>query len=191
MCRRGRESRDLPGDFTRGRDARQHRGHPRAVTMIPGLAEILETVRSWAGQHRLILAWLSVGSIVSFAGTLVAIPIMVARMPRDYFLYDKSELRSYRKSHPAWSLVTVVLKNALGVVFIACGVLMLFLPGQGVLTMLIGFTLLSFPGKRDIELSLARRPAVLGAMNWIRRRAGKDPLVLPGPRASGSARRRL
>jgi len=73
----------------------------------------------------------------------------------------------------------VVLKNVLGFVFIAAGIVMLFLPGQGILTILIGLTLVSFPRKRALEISLIRRPSVLRAVNWIRRRSGKEPIILP------------
>jgi hypothetical protein len=55
---------------------------------------------------------------------------------------------------------------------------MLVLPGQGVLTILAGITLLNYPGKRRLELWLVRRPAIHRAIDWIRRRAGRAPLEL-------------
>ncbi|HOS97284.1 MAG TPA: PGPGW domain-containing protein, partial [Deltaproteobacteria bacterium] len=70
-------------------------------------------------------------------------------------------------------------KNILGAVFILAGIIMLFLPGQGVLTILIGITLVSFPRKRVLELRLVRKPSVLRALNWMRARAHKPPLLLP------------
>ncbi|NMD40555.1 MAG: hypothetical protein GYA83_07175, partial [Deltaproteobacteria bacterium] len=76
-------------------------------------------------------------------------------------------------------LFSVVLKNVLGLVLIMAGFIMLFIPGQGVLTILVGMTLVSFPRKRALEMRLVRRPQVLRAVNWIRRRSGKEPLILP------------
>jgi hypothetical protein len=73
-----------------------------------------------------------------------------------------------------------VLKNLLGLVFLLGGAAMLFLPGQGLLTMFIGVLLLEGPGKRRFELWLVRKPAVLGALNWLRRRSGAPPLKVDG-----------
>jgi hypothetical protein len=55
---------------------------------------------------------------------------------------------------------------------------MLFLPGQGILTMLIGISMLDFPGKRNIEAKLIGQPTVLGVINGMRKRRGKPPLIL-------------
>ena len=72
--------------------------------------------------------------------------------------------------HPALSLYfTLVLM----------GLAMLVLPGQGVLTLLIGISLLDFPGKRKLEKKIVRAPTVHRAIDAIRRRAGQPPLLLP------------
>jgi hypothetical protein len=52
------------------------------------------------------------------------------------------------------------------------------LPGQGVITILIGLTLVSFPGKRNLERRMIRQKKVLSSVNWVRERAGKPPLRL-------------
>ncbi len=52
-------------------------------------------------------------------------------------------------------------------------------PGQGILTILIGLSLLDFPGKRKMELKLIRLRAVRRGINWIRARAQQPPLDLP------------
>ncbi|HYG08570.1 MAG TPA: hypothetical protein VD835_01220, partial [Pyrinomonadaceae bacterium] len=51
-------------------------------------------------------------------------------------------------------------------------------PGQGVLTILMGVMLLDFPGKRRLELKLVSRPNVLRAINRIRQRFDRPPLQL-------------
>jgi hypothetical protein len=71
-----------------------------------------------------------------------------------------------------------ILKNVVGAVFLFAGFLMLFLPGQGVLTMLIGISMLDFPGKRKIEAKLIGQPTILGVINTMRRKYAKPPLVL-------------
>jgi len=70
------------------------------------------------------------------------------------------------------------MKNIVGLVFVFVGFLMLFLPGQGILTMLIGITLLEFPGKRHLEAKLIGQPTVLNAINGMRQKFGKPPLII-------------
>jgi hypothetical protein len=51
-------------------------------------------------------------------------------------------------------------------------------PGQGILTILLGIMLLDFPGKRDLEYRLVSQPRVFNTINKLRHRFGKDSLVL-------------
>jgi len=44
--------------------------------------------------------------------------------------------------------------------------------------MIIGITILDFPGKRRLELRLLRKPRVLHALNRLRTRFRRQPLVL-------------
>jgi hypothetical protein len=73
-----------------------------------------------------------------------------------------------------------ILKNVIGAGVVGLGLLLSFpgIPGQGILTILIGVMLLDFPGKRRLERAVIRRPRVLGAVNRLRARYGKPPLVL-------------
>jgi hypothetical protein len=76
----------------------------------------------------------------------------------------------------------LVVKNVVGVVFLLAGFAMLFLPGQGLLTMLIGISLMDFPGKRAIEAKMVGQPTLLSVINNMRRKFDKPPLTLaPGP----------
>jgi hypothetical protein len=56
---------------------------------------------------------------------------------------------------------------------------MLVLPGQGILTILIGISLLEFPGKRRLELAIVKRSSIRRAIDRIRQRSGTEPLNLP------------
>jgi len=129
----------------------------------------------WIHQHAaLIVAF----SVVVFCGSLVVIPILLARMPADYFLHARRE-SPLARLHPALRVLALIVKNGVGGLLLLAGFVMLFTPGQGVLSMLIGITLLDLPGKRKLELSLVRRPHVLKGINWIRRKAHRPPLQLP------------
>ncbi len=129
--------------------------------------------------HRALLGWLGGASLVTFIGTLIVVPWLVARIPPDYFLGERGA-SGFTHAHPVVALSTKLLKNVLGVVFLLAGIAMLVLPGQGILTMLIGIMLLDFPGKRRLELALIRRPRVLQAVNWMRTRLDRPPLEVEG-----------
>ncbi|GAB4160411.1 MAG: hypothetical protein Tsb009_37720 [Planctomycetaceae bacterium] len=130
----------------------------------------------WLSQHEELIWWLGVTSIVSFIGTLVAIPWVVVRIRADYFLHPEAPESSWRSRHPVIRFLILVVKNLLGGIFILAGIAMLVLPGQGILSILIGISLLNFPGKRALEFWLIRQPGVLKAVNWIRAKADRSPL---------------
>ena len=52
------------------------------------------------------------------------------------------------------------------------------IPGQGILTMIVGLTMLDFPGKRGLERRLIGRPHILHALNRLRARFGRAPLEM-------------
>jgi hypothetical protein len=121
-------------------------------------------------------------SLFLFFATLLAIPLFIAAIPRDYFTRKHRPLGSrYAESrHPLLLLLLKLLKNVLGALFCLMGLIMLFTPGQGLLTLFAGLLLLDFPGKRKLEIRLLRKRAVLGAVIWIRKKAKVEPLEWPG-----------
>jgi hypothetical protein len=140
---------------------------------------LLSTVQQYVSTDTLIA--LTVLSLVFFVGTLIAIPFILVRLPADYF--DIRVPRPWMKDHhPVLRLIGHIVKNAIGAVFLFAGFLMLFLPGQGILTMLIGISMLDFPGKRKVEAKLIGQPTVLNAINAMRHKFEKPPLILaPDP----------
>lgn len=125
--------------------------------------------------------WVGLGmaSAVMFVGSLVLIPILVIRMRADYFIDKRGGTTALAQSHPVLRWSVLVVKNVLGLLLLALGVAMLLGPGQGVLTILLSFSLLNFPGKRRLEIRLLRLPGLLSAINRVRHRAGRDPVLLP------------
>ena len=103
--------------------------------------------------------WLGLASVVMFVGSLLAMPVLLGQIPADYFLPER--MADADRKHPLLRWMLFGLKNLLGTVLLLAGVVMLFTPGQGVLTILVGLFLLDFPGKRRLELWLIRRPRVL------------------------------
>lgn len=120
-----------------------------------------------------MLSWLFASSVgLLLLGFLLG-PWVVLRLPSDYFSDHAPESRSPKTA--GVRLLFVVMRNLLGVLLIAAGVLMLVLPGQGVLTILAGLLVMKFPAKRRLFRHLYRRPEVSRGLNWLRRRFGREP----------------
>ena len=117
--------------------------------------------------------------IGTFAISLAIVSFIMVKIPPNYFRKDHSpEFLSGR--HPALRLLGLMGKNVLGVLLVALGILMSVpgVPGQGILTILLGIMLLDFPGRRSLEHKLVSRPRVLNTINRLRHRFGKPSLVL-------------
>ncbi|MEM7201955.1 MAG: hypothetical protein AAF628_16935 [Planctomycetota bacterium] len=121
------------------------------------------------------LPWLGLASLAMFVLTPMAAAWVIIRMPVDYF----TRAAPPPPRHPVGRVVAKVLGMLLGVLLILAGVAMLVLPGQGLLTILIGLMLTGLPGRRRIEQRVVRRAGVRRALNAIRRRAARPPLEFP------------
>lgn len=135
-------------------------------------------MNEWLHQHAAALGWLAALSAVLFIAGVIAVPMLVVRMPADYFVRARPSERPWARLHPLVRAGLLGVKNLLGCLLVAAGVLMLVLPGQGVLAILAGIMLLDFPGKHGLERAIVSRPLVLRSINWLRRRDGRPPLVL-------------
>jgi hypothetical protein len=133
---------------------------------------MLAGIEGWAEG----LGWLAAISTLTFAGSLVVIPLVAARIPADYFCADRRGQTPWRRRRPVLRLCVLILKNLLGLVLFLAGVLMLFLPGQGLLTIFLGIMLMDFPGKYRLERYIISRGPVLRGINWLRQRSGVAPL---------------
>ena len=117
--------------------------------------------------------------LITFTISLGIVALIMVKIPSNYFHKDHSpEFLSGR--HPAIRLLGIVGKNVAGVLLVALGVVMSIpgVPGQGILTILLGIMLLDFPGKRSLEYKLVSRPSVFKTINKLRHRFGKPTLVL-------------
>jgi uncharacterized membrane protein SpoIIM required for sporulation len=135
-----------------------------------------EWAEAWQ-PYVFFFAVLSVGTLVL---SLLTVPFFVTRLPADYFTRPRRKQAS-RAWHPALRLTFLILKNLMGILLFLAGIVMLFLPGQGVLTMIMGLVLMDFPGKFRLERFLISRPRVLASINWIRTRRGVPPLIPAHP----------
>lgn len=138
---------------------------------------MISSILHWAATYASALRWLAFISVLMFIGTLLLIPFLVARIPEDYFSYPERHRMAWAHHHPLWRAVLVAMKNLLGAVLLLVGIALLVLPGQGILTMVIGLVLIDFPGKYRVERWLVTRPLLLHAINALRARSGRPPLA--------------
>ena len=141
--------------------------------MIAWLAELWASV-TW-GQI-LLGVGLFLGSLaLSFA----AIAIVMVKIPANYFSsHYKRDFLPGSSFVVRWG--AVIAKNILGVFLILLGIALSLpgVPGQGILTILLGLIMLDIPGKRPLEARIIKRPAVLAAINKLRAKYNKPPLEL-------------
>jgi len=130
-------------------------------------------------EHEDWLAWIGFASLATVIISAIAVPILIRRMPSDYFLEDSAGSEWMRRQHPVLRVTFLILKNLFGAVLVVGGLIMFLTPGQGILTLVAGILLLNFPGKRRFEVWLMSRKPVNRAVDWIRRRAGRPPILLP------------
>ena len=134
--------------------------------MLGGLSKLLAKGGLWLGLG--ISAVLAIGSIA-----LVA--FVVIQWPPDHFKPHLPGSRAEVRRH----LLAAIGKN-IGGGFDppragdgAAGI-----PGQGLLTMIVGLTMIDFPGKQRLERRLIGRPHVLRAINRLRARFQRAPLEM-------------
>ena len=138
----------------------------------------------WISEFWQSLTWskmlIGVGIFAfSLAFSFAAIAIVLVKIPANYF---SSHYREDFLPNSSWLVRwgAVIAKNLLGVFLILLGIVLSLpgVPGQGVLTILLGLIMLDIPGKRPLEAKIIQRPTVLAAANSLRARWGKPPLVL-------------
>ena len=133
----------------------------------------------WVQANHDLMGVLAASSLAMLVLSVVALPFAVSLIPADYFATTRRGESRLERGHPALHGLMLVAKNLLGVVFLVAGLAMLVLPGQGLLTIIVALIFLDFPGKYRLEQRLVASPMVVAGINWLRRRAGARPLILP------------
>ena len=117
--------------------------------------------------------------LVSFTISFAAIAIVMVKIPANYF--SPHYQQDFLPDSPflvRWG--AVIVKNIFGVFLIGLGIVLSLpgVPGQGILTILLGLIMVDIPGKRPLEARIIKRPAVLAAINRLREKYDKPPLIL-------------
>jgi len=140
---------------------------------IDGLLDLLARL-TLGGLLWVVVAWIGTVSL-----SMLIAAVVVLRLPSTYFRDDaKPALRADQSTS---RLIRRIARNGLGVILVLAGALLSVpgVPGQGAMTILVGLLLIDFPGRRRLERALLRRPSVLPALNRLRARFGKAPLLPP------------
>ena len=117
--------------------------------------------------------------IASVAVSIVAITVLLVQLPSTYFL-DSHQRQLWIDRHRVIRWTGIVLKNLLGLFLVLLGGVLAVpgIPGQGLLTVVIGLVLLDFPGKRRLEQSILSRPGLRARVHRLSARFGREPLGL-------------
>lgn len=123
--------------------------------------------------------------LVTIIANLLVMGFLLVKLPASYF-QDSHSRDLFVDRHPLLRLTARSAKNALGGILVVVGAILALpgVPGQGMLTILVGLMLLDLPGKRRLERRLVGRPPVLRAVNRLRKRFGSPPLVLGSRRGA-------
>ncbi len=120
-------------------------------------------------------------SALFWVGTLVAVPLIIVWLPVDYLSAEPATMSLVRRKAPLWRYPYWIAKNVVGAIFIVAGIAMLFLPGQGILTIVLGLALINFPGKRKVIRRIFGNRHIFKTINRLREKAKKPPLEKPRP----------
>jgi hypothetical protein len=113
----------------------------------------------------------------------IVMSYIITKMDKHYFIRRQpSKIDVFSPHHLTfiYSNLTKLLKIVkiiIGMCLLLIGLVMLVLPGQGLITILIAFSLLPFPGKNKLEQNILSRKSVRSSLNWIRIKANKDPFI--------------
>ena len=139
---------------------------------------ISEKIISWSSMNSDLLFLLGSLSIFILIISVFMMVLIISFLPEDYFKSENRNLISsvQNSRYPLLKLLVLITKNFFGVLLLLSGILMLLLPGQGILTIITGLVFMDYPGKYKFERKLLRQKGVINSINWIRSRLGKPSL---------------
>ena len=137
------------------------------------LQDAIATSLSFVQQNSFLLKWLAMISAIIFMVSLLVIPWLISKLPPDFFAKIRSGHKTKNNNSRLYNLILFLLRNVFGFAFLIAGILMLFMPGQGILTIVLGISIMVFPGKRRLVNMLIEQKSVQHGLNWIRRKTGK------------------
>jgi len=139
----------------------------------------METITTLYEQHQVLLGVVGILSAIIFVASILSLPFLVSLIPTDYFQSHEPYRKRHKYKHPVIRLLILALKNITGWLLIIAGIIMLVLPGQGLITLTMGLLFINFPGKRKLECTLISNQKILRSINWLRAKRNREPLLAP------------
>ena len=139
---------------------------------------ITEKIISWSSSNSDLLFLLGSLSIFILIISVFMMVLIISFLSEDYFKSENRNLISsvQNSRYPLLKLLVLITKNFFGILLLVSGILMLVLPGQGILTIITGLVFIDYPGKYKFERKLLRQKGVINSINWIRSRLSRPPL---------------
>jgi len=139
----------------------------------------METITTLYEQHQVLLGVVGILSAIMFVASILSLPFLISLIPVDYF-QNPEPYRAHRKfKHPVIRVLILSAKNIAGWLLIFAGIVMLLLPGQGLIALSMGVILINFPGKRKVVCKMIGNQRIFRSINWLRKRRHKEPLRAP------------
>lgn len=100
-------------------------------------------------------------------------------MPSDILVKKRQPLKELTPLSRGTFILWHLVKNLSGAALMLLGLLLLFLPGQGLLTLFAGTMLADLPGKKALMRRLLGAKGVKAAVEHLRVKYGRESLIYP------------
>ena len=144
--------------------------------------DYFNSIVAWLTGYSSILIGLGGLSVLILVFSIAGMGWFIAQIPEDYFTYDKRRGKHWNKYSSKARIAIIIFKNIFGGIMLVGGLFLLVLPGQGLLTMIIGLFLIDYPGKFQLEQKIISIPSIFRSLNWFRAKARKPNLLHPRKR---------
>ncbi len=133
-------------------------------------------------EYGLLIGLAAGVSLLVLIVAMVTAPVILIRMRPDYFVREQRKRSALVTRMPLLLPLVMITRSILGAFLILAGLVMLLTPGQGLITIFVGLLIMDFPGKYRFERWLVGCKHVYRSINWLRRKVGREPIILPDRR---------
>ncbi len=132
---------------------------------------MLEGILTFAERYAGLIAIVGAASVGMLMISALITPWFVAQLPADYFSRPTPNVqpRSLQR------LLLQLARNVLGAILLAAGLLMMIIPGPGLITLVLGLTVSDFAAKQRVIRHFLNKPGVMDSLNWMRRKYHRPP----------------
>ena len=144
--------------------------------------DYFNSIVAWLMGYSSVLIGLGGLSVLILVFSIAGMGWFIAQIPEDYFIHAKRQAKHWNKYSSQARIAIIIFKNIFGGIMLVAGLFLLVLPGQGLLTIIIGLLLIDYPGKFQLEQKIISIPSIFRSLNWFRAKARKPNLLHPRKR---------